>query len=261
MPFVTANGVSLHFERWGEGRTALLLSELGGSTRSWLQAGPLIGRHMRALALDIRGTGLSEKPVAAPTMEQIATDCIAAMDVLGIDSFDLVGCAMGSIVALEIARLAPDRIGRIVLCSVSPDIPEKTRRYAGQRADEIRRHGMRAASGSSTVNSFPDGIAQPLDETRIAYEANFLANDPKAYADLTEALLDWQGSESLGSIKCPCLCLAGDLDFMWTEDDVRATAARLPQADTGLVPQAGHFPHQSNPEVFAQAVVAFLSED
>jgi len=258
MPFSDLGNISLYYEEYGEGDTVLFLPELGGSTRSWRHVVASLSQHFHLLLPDVRGTGLSEKPRGTYTMAEIAQDILKFTLNKGVEKFHLVGCAMGSIVSLEIALQAPDQVRSLVLCSVSPEIPERTKLYAGERARKVRAHGMREVSRSSSFNSFPEGTAIPFDVARNEYEANFLANDPGAYAALSEALIAWEGGPKLSQIGCPCLCLAGDKDFMWDSDTVETAAKALPNAVFDIVPRAGHFPPLSSPEDFAYKTTAFL---
>ena len=258
MPHLDLGDICLHYEDHGAGRPVLLLAELGGSTRSWRHVVGPMAEDYRLLVLDIRGTGRSEKPRQPYSMATIADDVLRFLAHQGIDSVDILGCAMGSIVALEVALQAPALARSLLLCSVSPDIPEQTRMYAGQRARNIRAGGMRIASHTSAELSFPEGIALPFAQARAEYEGDFLANDPDAYAALTEALLDWEGGSRLAGIACPCLCLAGDEDFMWDPAVVQATARALPNASFDVVEAAGHFPPLSSPDGFVAKARAFL---
>src|SRR5579872_499178 len=62
MPFIDANGVSLHYELAGAGGPAVvLLHELGGTLYSWDAVAPPLAAHRRVLRYDQRGAGLSEK--------------------------------------------------------------------------------------------------------------------------------------------------------------------------------------------------------
>ena len=70
----------------------------------------------RIVALDLRGRGQSE--VTDPgTYGWVshARDVLGVADALGAASFDVIGQSMGAIVAMEIARLAPERLRSVVL--------------------------------------------------------------------------------------------------------------------------------------------------
>ena len=74
----------------------------------------LAARH-RVFALDQRGHGDSDRPATGYAMHDLAADVVAFMDAQGIRRAAVVGHSMGSIVAREVARLAPARLSHLVL--------------------------------------------------------------------------------------------------------------------------------------------------
>ena len=75
MPFIDANGVSLHYDLAGaRGPSVVLMHELGGTLHSWDAVAPrLAGRH-RVLRYDQRGAGLSEKVRTEFTNDMLVAD-------------------------------------------------------------------------------------------------------------------------------------------------------------------------------------------
>jgi len=62
VPFIDANGVSLHYALAGQhGPSVVLLHELGGTMNSWNKVAPRLAQRYRVLRYDQRGSGLSEK--------------------------------------------------------------------------------------------------------------------------------------------------------------------------------------------------------
>ena len=55
MPFMDANGVSIHYELAGRGSSAVLLHEMGGTLASWDGIAPVLSRRFRTLRYDQRG--------------------------------------------------------------------------------------------------------------------------------------------------------------------------------------------------------------
>lgn len=120
----TANG-RIHLRRAGDRGTPLLVIPSGGGSCS--QFAPVIsgladGRQV--FAVDYPGNGLSHKPAGEPTIESLADDMLALLDALGIQTVDIWGSHTGSLVGLEMAVIAPHRVGRLVMegpVFISPD--------------------------------------------------------------------------------------------------------------------------------------------
>ena len=79
MPWMDANGISIHFELAGEGPSVVLLHEMGGTLASWDGIFPALRTQFRTLRFDQRGSGLSEKVRQAITTELLVEDLEAVL--------------------------------------------------------------------------------------------------------------------------------------------------------------------------------------
>ncbi|HXX61562.1 MAG TPA: alpha/beta fold hydrolase [Candidatus Sulfotelmatobacter sp.] len=109
----------LHAEWFGaeRGRLVVCIPGLSANLRGFdFIAERIADPAHRILTLDLRGRGQSQ--VTGPGSYgwvHHAEDVLAIADALGASRFDVVGQSMGAFVALEIARLAPQRLGSVVL--------------------------------------------------------------------------------------------------------------------------------------------------
>ena len=87
---------------------------LDGPTTWAAQIETLAGQH-RLIVPDRRGRGQSPKEPRPYTIEGDAADVLALADELGLARFHLAGQSYGAIVALEVARRAPERPGSLHL--------------------------------------------------------------------------------------------------------------------------------------------------
>lgn len=254
MPYAEAGGISLHYQEAGQGGTpALLLHELGGSGESWSTALPLIGATRRAIAVDLRCSGRSEKPPGAFTIEDCARDLVGLLDALGLARVDVIGSALGSLVGAVLAIHHPTRVRRLMMCAVSDDLGGVTADYLVARSARVRVEGMRAVVDSSLKNAFPDAFAAE----RTAYRPIYLANQPDAYAELSLALtrlrVDW------ARIAAPTLVAPGAHDFIWPPEHGRKVADMIQGARFTILTEAGHFPHLQTPRALAALAAEFLA--
>ena len=65
MPWIDANGISIHYELAGNGPSLVLLHEMGGTLDSWDGIFPALSAGFRTLRYDQRGFGVSEKKCAS----------------------------------------------------------------------------------------------------------------------------------------------------------------------------------------------------
>lgn len=257
MPYVELDDISLYHEDTGTGDPpVLLLHELGGSSESWRDVIPLIAPHRRVIAPDLRCAGRSEKPPAPFEITDVARDLTGLLDRLHIASVDVVGAALGAMVAAVMARQSPSRVRRIVLCAVADVIDQRTRDYLNERAGQLRGVGMRGVVEASLANAFPAQHAA----ARAGQRPIYLANDPAAYGELSKALARMAATADLWrGIACPALVMSGRHDFLWPPALGRRVADCMPQATFLELADAGHFPHLQTPRALSDAALAFLS--
>jgi 3-oxoadipate enol-lactonase len=233
----------------------VLLHELGGSSASWASVVPRLSGTRQVVAVDLRGAGRSEKPPGAVELSDLADDVADLLAALGYRHADIVGAALGSLVGALIALRHPDRVRRLVMCAVAPDMAGATAQYLRQRSGRVRIAGMRDVADASLANAFPAAHA----EARAAYRAIYLANDPNAYAEMSLALARLRmRPEDWAAIRAPTLVLSGAHDFIWPPESGRRVASLVPRARFTELSDAGHFPHLQTPHTLADAVATFL---
>jgi 3-oxoadipate enol-lactonase len=99
------DGVEINYRIEGEGaETVLLVNGIGDDLEAWLlQVPDLLAAGLRVVTFDNRGLGRSDRPPGPYTSHQGAADVRAVVRAVGLESFHLVGCSMGGLIALEYA--------------------------------------------------------------------------------------------------------------------------------------------------------------
>jgi pimeloyl-ACP methyl ester carboxylesterase len=102
----------------GGGATVLCIHGLGGTKASFLPTVAALADSYRVVALDLPGSGESDKPIGAPyDAAWFARAVFETMDALDIERAHLVGNSMGGRVAIEAGLTQHERIGGLVLLS------------------------------------------------------------------------------------------------------------------------------------------------
>ena len=129
MPRLTANGIEIEYDTFGEPNAPalLLIMGLGAQMISWEEAfcGQLAGRGFHVIRFDNRDSGLSTKMEAAGEpdlvaalggnaspayqLDDLADDAVGLLDALGIRAAHIVGASMGGFIAQLVAINHPDR--------------------------------------------------------------------------------------------------------------------------------------------------------
>jgi len=101
----------------GSGPVVLLLHGSPGSSRDFRGAAPALEEEFRVLVPDLPGFGYSEASVPDYSTRAHARYALALLDELGIDRAHWVGYSMGGGVAIDAARLAPERVSSLTMLS------------------------------------------------------------------------------------------------------------------------------------------------
>jgi pimeloyl-ACP methyl ester carboxylesterase/predicted glycosyltransferase len=262
--YVARDGVSIYWERYGDGeRTVLLLPTWSiVHSRAWKLQIPYLARHFRVITFDGRGNGRSDRPAGTEryTTTEFAADAIAVMDATETSSAALVAVSCGALWATIMAATHPERVERIAYIGPAvPLAPEHVVRAIYSFDDELdtdsgwakynRHYWLRAYE--EFVRFF---AAQCLHEPHSTKQIEdfigwALATDPATLVDTINGL-KVGGTQRwvalLPRVGCPTLVLHGD------EDKVRphAQGAALAEATGGrLVTLAGsgHLPETRDP--------------
>lgn len=176
----------------------------------------------RFVALTQRGYGDSARSTSYEYDDFVA-DVFGFADVLGLDTFVLLGHSFGGTIASLAAELDSARLRGLVLeDSVLPRDPYPWR-------DPER----------------PEG--------ELAYDWDVVAAISSRLADPDPAW--WT---SLARIGCPTLVLGGGSTSHVPQDLLADAVELIPDARLVTIEDAGHTPHRTRPERFAREVRAFL---
>ena len=168
MPFIDANGVSLHYALAGaRGRSVVLLHELGGTLQSWDALAPRLAQRFRVLRYDQRGAGASEKVRQDFTNDALVEDFEALAKSVGLEPpYHFVTVAAAATQALRFLEKHPDQVGALVLCNPAPGVDASRAAVLDERAAFAMREGMRASLPTTLMLSYPANLGE-----RAAYEA------------------------------------------------------------------------------------------
>jgi len=247
-------GVKLFYtDSGGTGVPVVLMHAATGSVRAWEHQTPaLVGAGFRVVAFDRRGWGrTTSEPGAAPGTA--ADDLIALMDYLHIDRFHLVGTAAGGFVTFDAALSFPARLRSIVVANSIGGVQDESFVELGRRLRPPEFTAMppelREVSPSYRAGN-PAGTARWVELEKMSRPSG-----PPAAA---QPLKNKVTFAALERISVPVLLLTGDADMFAPPPVLKMFAARIKQAETVVVPEAGHSTYWEQPEVFNRAVLDFI---
>lgn len=172
----------------------------------------------------------------------------------------IIGHSMGGRIALEMARLAPQRVGGLVLAD--------TGHYAKREGEEAKRQAMIDLGYEGMEKLAEKWLPPMLDPARTSDTAlmgRLRAMVLRADADMHErqlrALLGRPDARRyLGDIACPVLLIVGRQDGWSPISQHEEIAASLKHAQIVIIENAGHFAPVERPQEVSSAITAWLAE-
>jgi 3-oxoadipate enol-lactonase len=252
-------GTDLYYERRGEGEPLLLIQGLGGNSLHWGE--DFLGGLEDGFELvlyDHRGAGRSGPLAGEHTIADLATDAIALLDALEIDSAHVVGISMGGMVAQELALQAPERVRTLTLGCTFPGGPEATMTdmtVVGMLAEAV----LSGDQERTLRVGYEVMIAAEYGEQEGAYElyselaGQYPAPIPVLMAQLS-AIMGHDTAQRLPEIEAPTLVIHGTADRLMDPVNGELLARLIPGARLELLDGAGHLFFWEQPERSAQLV-------
>jgi pimeloyl-ACP methyl ester carboxylesterase len=208
----TVDGRRLAYHQVGAGDPVVLL-HAGFVADSMV---PLLGRPelagYRLIAPHRRGYGQSERARPPVAMGELAMDLLGLLDMLGIERAHLVGHSFGADVALEAARLSPDRIGSLTLLEpplgfyLSPNATDYLTAVVGSAMQQFASGDFRAAVRIWLDGAFGPGWQEIVERVLPGAVAQAANDAPAAFGIEAAALQVWTfGPEQLRQIHTPIL--------------------------------------------------------
>ncbi len=280
---VAANGARFHVVDMGAGPLVLLLHGFPEFWWAWRSQLPcLAAAGYRAVAMDLRGYGDSDKTPRGYDALTLAGDVAGVVRTLGCKDAVLVGHGWGGYVAWAAAAVRPDCLR--ALCAVAAPHPLELLRWSYRlpapaalghiaamqvpwlperrimRGDYIARH---LAAWAAPASGFP-----PPDVVERYRQA--LATWPSPHCALeyhrwlVRSRFRSDGREFAARLRrpidVPVLQLTGAHDKAVPRSLVDRSARRVSgSAEHRELAAAGHFPHEEVPEEFNQALLSWLS--
>lgn len=266
---ITLGGLRFHYLDWGraEAPALILLHGFTGHARTWDHVAALLADRFRVLALDQRGHGDSAWATDGDyRIASMAGDLDAFTAALCPARFTLVGQSMGGRVAIAYAGAHPDRVERLILVDIGPEIaPEGLARI------------------STTVSRVPEEVPSEEDAYRLIRAAAPRYSEPllrhrirHGFRRLPNGRLGWKYDKALreqaragtrdipdlwpdlSRITCPTLIVRGAESDVLSPQIAKRMLETLPNGRLVEIADAGHTVPGDQPDAFLAVIRTFL---
>jgi pimeloyl-ACP methyl ester carboxylesterase len=211
---------------------------------------------------DQRGLGRSPLPETdrEPGLEDAARDVVALLDRLELDRVVLGGCSMGGYLAMAVLRLAPERVGGLVLIDTkaTPDTPEA----AQSRLDVAERVEDEGTGGWLAEANLPNLLAGSTREQRpdvVETVREIIESQPPAGISWTALALRPRPDslELLRDCGVPALIIVGEEDPITPVSAASAMSEVMAGATLVVLPEAGHLTPLEDPAGVVEAILSW----
>ena len=260
MPDFDNNGASIHYELLGAGPPLLMIAGIASDSASWAPLNPLLADRFRLILIDNRGAGRTKAPPPF-SIEDMAADCAALLDRLGIEAVDVLAHSMGGAIARQLAATHPHRVRRLVAMTSGDRVPRKAAELLTDLAKLY--HEIEPTRWfrllyqwlfSEPFFSDPNNVRQ----ASIASAFYPFRQSPDNFSAQLAAALAYQPPD-LSHVSCPVLAIAAERDIMVPPHVVKAVHEAIPDCRFEIIEGAAHSVHWEQPEAVANLVRTFLS--
>jgi 3-oxoadipate enol-lactonase len=263
MPRIEIDGLTINYDVQGEGEPLLLIPYLSADHACYAFQLPAYTEHFSCIAVDLPGTGESDKPAGPYSTEVYADQVAAFLGAIGVEQAHVAGVSLGATVGMHLAARHPGRVRSLSLHSAwdISDLYLKT-------IVELWR------TVASTLPSVADTVIQaifPLCFTPDMYVsrpefadtlADFVRSRPAqpldAFLAQTEAAMAHDASAVLGDIGVPSLITVGAHDLVCSPRFAERINSSIGGSELVVFDHLSHAGLHEDPETFNRATLDFL---
>ena len=236
------------------GAALIFVHGVGSTAAIWDAQLAAFSNDFRCAAIELRGNGAFADPdPSLITRAGFADDVLAVADALGFETFTLVGCSLGGVVAFELWKRVPRRFDAMAIVGSFASYPD---------GDHYARTICSTVEGATDMRVFAEARAARLGLPPERYRETVEQMACKSVACYrASTVATWTGDyrELLSTIDVPVLVLYGERDAVAPAALSEEIAAGIPGAQLAVVENAGHVANADNPERFNDLLRQFLS--
>jgi pimeloyl-ACP methyl ester carboxylesterase len=253
--------MELAYEERGSGLVLLFVHGFPFDRTMWVPQLAGLAKMRTAIAVDLRGHGLSNTMSGSDfSMDLFADDIAKTLDVIGAEQADLAGLSMGGYVLFSFWRRHPHRVRSLIFIDTKAEADTEEGKAGREKTAElVAEKGMQPlyeTLGPKVVGSSPSvDVQDKIKEMFLNTAPEVAAADSLAMRDRADSTAD------LASIKVPVLWMHGEEDTLMPLEGARASAEKVPDATFVTIPKGGHVSPMENPEAVNAAITNFLKTE
>jgi len=240
----------------GSGTSLVLIHGFLGSSDMWAPQIEFFKDDFRVIAPALPGFGKSSAINSCDSIECMAKAILILLEKKEIKNFNLLGHSMGGMIVQEIAKIAGEKILKLICYGTGPrgNIPGRFETI-DQSREKLKINGLDVTAHRIAKTWFIEE-----DKSKYFYlcdEAGKQTSIEAADNGLV-AMKNWSGIENLKNIKNETLIVWGDQDKAYDFNQVETLNNNIPNSDLKVIKGCSHNVHLEKPEEFNAVVKEFL---
>ena len=253
--------VSFYQSTQSDAKTLVLSSGLGGHAQYWQPQIAALQQHFHVLTYD--QLGVFPESDALPehySLAMMAAELEQILQEKKIEQCHFMGHALGGFIGLELARLAPQRVEKLVVVNAWDQLDAHTNRCFATRLNLLRHAGIAAYVQAQALFLYPPAWISTHDQQLAQQEQHAIGHF--APIDNVEkrlaALRQYQPKHTAQAVSHQVLVIANQDDFLVPWQRGLALSRLMSNADFELYPTGGHASSVTQPEWFNRCVLQYL---
>jgi pimeloyl-ACP methyl ester carboxylesterase len=253
----------MNYDQQGSGEPIILIPYLAADHACYAFQTAEYAKHFTCIAVDLRGTGETDKPDGPYSIELFADDVAALMQATGISKAHVAGLTLGAAVGLWLAAKYPEKVKSLSLHSgwTSTDAFLKTVVEGWQ----VMAKALGSVPEMVIRGIFPWCFTPELYEAKPEYIdalAGFVRSRPSqpldAFVHQSNAVIAHDAEAQLASIKAPVLITFGRHDLLTSTRFADRMKNGIQESEVVTFEGCSHAMIYENVDEFNARTLAFL---
>ena len=249
-------------DQQGNGEVLLFVHGIGGNRTNWREQLEFFSPRFRAVAIDVRGWGLSEDYDGALDFDDVTADIVRVLAHLGAPDCHIVGLSMGGLIAQHVLWRRPQIVRSAVFADTSAGPGEE---HDAKWIEEFLRLRKAPLLAGLTPADIAPNVARslavpnaPASSTK-RLEESIAALHKESYLKALDYVSNYKRKLDHAGVTVPVHVMVGALDQLTPLAQAQSLAARFGDCAVSVVPAAGHLSNMDNAAAFNQQLDAFLT--
>jgi pimeloyl-ACP methyl ester carboxylesterase len=263
MPQVDVDGLMINYDVQGEGEPLLLIPYTSADHACWAFQLPAYTEHFSCIAIDLPGSGESDKPPGPYSTDGHADQVAAFLGAIGIEAAHVAGMSFGAAVGLHLAARHPSRVRSLSLHGgwhASDDylkiVVEQWRTLAATlpTVADVVIQGIFPWCFTPEMYAERPEFVQTLED----FVRGRPAQPVDAFLAQTDAVLAHDASAAVGKIHTPTLITFGARDLVCSTRFAGPLNSGIAGSELVVFEHLSHAGLHEDPETFNRATLDFL---